>query len=122
MINGLDISHYPHRTPIENVAFFADKGFSSVSIYGFFMDRLCRDKELSAQLASVVNEKNIVLTVHHKLPLSHDPAHIRDFEEAIDYMAKWQEKFGLLSVLSFDVPQDIRDNVLPYINYVLNKN
>ena len=64
MINGLDISHYPHRTPIENVAFFADKGFSSVSIYGFFMDRLCRDKELSAQLASVVNEKNIVLTVH----------------------------------------------------------
>lgn len=50
MKTGLAIWHYPHRTPIENVIFFADKGFSSVSILGSTMHKLCNDNNCAAEL------------------------------------------------------------------------
>ena len=119
MINGLAIWHYPHRSPIENVIFFADKGFSSVSMHGNTMYRLCDDSNSAAELAAVVRKKGIVLTVHYKLPDTHSKEDIQAFEVAIDCMAKWQKEYGLLSILSFDVPEKIRDNIQPYISYVL---
>lgn len=119
MINGLAIWHYPHRNPIENVIFFADKGFSSVSMLGQMMYGVCADPKQAEELALAVQQKGVVLTVHHKLPLSHDEEDVRDFKEAVDCMAKWQEKYGLIDILSFDVPLKIRDNAQPYIQYVL---
>lgn len=120
MINGLAAWHYPHRTLIENVAFFAEKGFSAVSLLGKRTVIACQDEDVAKELASVVKEKNIVLTVHFKLPDTHGSADVEEFKTAIDILADWQKKYGgLISVLSFDVPQDIRDNILPYVEYVL---
>lgn len=119
MINGLAIWHYPHRTPIENVIFFADNGFSSVSMQGKKMYKVCEDETSAAHLAAIVKERNLVLTVHYKMPETHSSEDVKDFEKFIDGMAKWQKTYGLISVLSFDVPQNIRDNVLPYLRYVL---
>ena len=119
MINGLAIWHYPHRTALENVIFFADKEFSSVSIHGAEMNELCKDEKMSAKLADVIQQRNLVLTVHHKFPATHSVKDVSNFEDSIDRMAKWQKEYKSLSVLSFDVPQQIRDNVIPYINYVL---
>ena len=120
MINGLAIWHYPHRNDLENVRFFAENGFASVSMHGRAMTKVCMDEALSAEFAALVREKGIVLTAHGKLPSSHDAADVAEFQSSIDYMAKWQAKYGVLAILSFDVPQEIRDNVLPYINYVLD--
>ncbi len=119
MKNGLAIWHYPHRTPVENVTFFADKGFQSVSILGTTMYELCLDEDASAALASTVKENNLVLTVHHTFPRILDEKDVKEFKDSIDYMAKWQEKYGLLSVLSFDVPPCVRSDIMPYIDYVL---
>ena len=41
MKTGLAIWHYPHRTVFENVAFFAENGFESVSIHGADMLAVC---------------------------------------------------------------------------------
>lgn len=119
MLNGLAIWHYPHRTVLENVNFFADNGFSSVSMHGLHMVEICKYDNVSEILALTLSQKNIVLTVHHKLPKSHSKEDVAAFEESIDLMAKWQKKYGGLAILSFDVPQTIRDKVTPYLNYVL---
>ncbi len=119
MINGLAIWHYPHRNDFENARFFADNGFSSVSMHGRAMAKICMDDVLSAEFASLIKEKHLVLTAHGKLPASHSETDVEEFKRSIDYIAKWQAQYGLLAVLSFDVPQEIRDNVLPYIQYVL---
>ena len=121
MKNGLAIWHYPHRTVLENVAFFAQQGFDSVSILGFHMDEICADEKQSAQLAQLISDEGIILTVHHKLPLSHEKESISSFKATIDRFAAGQKRYGLLSVLSFDVAQKIRDNVTPYVEYVLEK-
>lgn len=119
MINGLAIWHYPTRTDLENVRFFAENGFASVSMHGRAMAKVCMDETLSAEFAALIAEKQLVLTAHGKLPASHSEADVADFKRSIDHIAKWQEKYGLLAVLSFDVPLEIRDHVLPYIEYVL---
>lgn len=119
MVNGLAIWHYPHRTDLENVRFFADNGFSSVSMHGWAMTEVSIDEKLSEDFASLIAEKNIVLTAHSKLPMSHNEEDVAKFKYSVDNIAKWQKKYGLLAILSFDVPQPIRDNVLPYIEYAL---
>ena len=119
MINGLAIWHYPTRNDVENAAFFADNGFGSVSMHGRAMAKCGMNEELGEAFASVIREKNLVLTAHSKLPLSHSEEDIAIFKRDIDAIAKWQKKYGLLEVLSFDVAQEVRDNVMPYIEYVL---
>lgn len=119
MINGLAIWHYPHRNDLENVRFFADNGFEAVSMHGRAMAKVCMDEARGAEFAALVSEKKLVLTAHGKLPASHGEADVEEFKRYVDAIAKWQEKYGLLSVYSFDVPQEIRDNVLPYLKYVL---
>lgn len=121
MINGLAIWHYPHRSLLENIVFFAEQGFSCVSVLGSKMTMACQDCELSGKIASVIKEKQLVLTVHYKLPESHSVEDVKDFKTSVDIMANWQRNYGkLISVLSFDVPQGIRDNIMPYIQYVLD--
>lgn len=119
MINGLAIWHYPHRTAVENVLFFAKQGFSSVSILGYHMDKICRDTKTGAELAKTVKDNNLVLTVHHCMPRTHGEDDVAKFKDSVDVISMWQKKYNLLSVLSFDVPQKIRDDISPYINYVL---
>ena len=119
MINGLAIWHYPTRNDVENAAFFADNGFGSVSMHGRAMAKVGMNEELGEAFASVIHEKGLVLTAHSKLPLKHTEEEVAIFKRDIDAIAKWQKKYGLLEVLSFDVAQDVRDNVMPYIEYVL---
>ena len=120
MINGLAAWHYPHRTTVENVEFFAKNGFFAISILGGHMDSICRDITLSAELAKTVKNNNVILTVHHILPRSHSADDVAIFKDSVDVIAAWQKKYGLINVLSFDVPQNIRDNITPYVEYVLS--
>lgn len=119
MINGLAIWHYPHRNDLQNAGFFADNGFGAVSMHGKAMTKVCMDEERSVAFADLIREKNLVLTAHGKLPSTHGEEDVAEFRRSIDAMAKWQAKYGLLAILSFDVPQEIRDNILPYLEYVL---
>ena len=119
MINGLAIWHYPTRNDLENVAFFAKNGFSSVSMHGNAMVKVSVDEVLSKEFADAIRENGIVLTAHGKLPLTHNENDVAEFKHDIDCIAKWQKQYGLLEVLSFDVAQEVRDNVMPYIEYVL---
>ena len=62
----------------------------------------------------------LILTVHHKLPATHSEEHVLEFKITINRFAAWQEKHRCMSILSFDVPQKIRDNIAPYVEYVLD--
>lgn len=121
MKNGLAIWHYPHRSVLENVSYFAKCGFESVSILGYHMLEICSDKDSAQKLAELIKANNLILTVHHILPVNHSEEKVRAFKNAIDSIAQWQNEYGCLSVLSFDVRQAIRDNITPYIDYVLEK-
>lgn len=118
MRNGLAIWHYPHRTMEENIRFFAGQGFSAVSVHGAqFVNALARGE--GAALAKAVRESGVILTVHYAMPRSHELERILAFRQGIDAMAAWQAAYSLIKILSFDVPNPIRDKIAPYINYVL---
>ena len=119
MVNGLAIWHYPTRNDLENVAFFAKNGFSSVSMHGKAMVKVSVDEVLSKEFADAIKENGITLTTHANLPQTHSEEDVKEFKHNIDCIAKWQKQYGLLEVLSFDVAQEVRDNVMPYIEYVL---
>ena len=120
MKNGLAIWHYPHRTVLENVAFFAEQGFDSVSILGYHMDAVCMDRAQARQLAELLQKTGVALTVHHKLPLDHSDESVEAFYATVDRFAEWQKQCGCMEVLSFDVHEEVRDNVAPYVEYVLS--
>ncbi len=115
----LAIWHYPHRTLEENVAFFADQGFDSVSILGYEMIKACETPESSRQLAEVIRQKGVGMTVHHKLPRSHGQEHLDFFYNSIRAFGEWQKEYGLMDILSFDVSDTVRDNIRPYVDFVL---
>lgn len=117
MKNGLAIWHYPHRTLVENVRYFSQR-LDSVSVLGFHFLDACR-LDGGAALYEALCERRPVFTVHHKLPSSHDAEDVEGFNEEIALCAHWQKQYGLLTTLSFDVPQDIRDNIYPYLRTVL---
>ena len=109
MTYGLAIWHYPHRTALENVRYFAKCGFGSVSLHGQQMHDLCRDGAKAKELARLVSAYGITLTVHHTLPRTHGAEAEAEFRQFISDVAEWQKAYGSLSVLSFDVPQNVRD-------------
>lgn len=117
MKNGLAIWHYPHRTLAENVRCFAER-LDSVSVLGFHFLDACRE-DGGAALYEALSEKHPLFTIHHKLPSSHDPEAVEAFAEDIALCARWQRQYGLIATLSFDVPQDIRDNIYPYLRTAL---
>ncbi len=119
MKTGLAIWHYPQRTLAENIAFFAGHGFESLSSIGSVMVKHCLKEAAGEQLAAVLRQTGIELTVHHKLP-DLDKYSDAEFYRDICLMRTWQEQHGLLSILSFDVPQSIRDRQAgAYIDFVL---
>ncbi len=119
MKNGLAIWHYPHRTTKENILFFAEKGFDSLSINGTgFVGEL--KSGLSEEIAEAVRISGVYLTVHYCLPFSHSEEHVNAFYEGIDLISEWQKKHGHIGILSFDVPQSIRDNIKAYLDRAMN--
>lgn len=118
MKNGLAIWHYPHRTIAQNVRFFAKNGFEALSLNGNrFVSALQRGE--GEEIASAVKESGTVLTVHYCLPRSHNENDVAAFYNGIDLIEDWNQKHRLISVLSFDVLQPIRDNIGAYIDYVM---
>ena len=121
MKNGVAIWHYPHRSVLENVTFFAKQGFDSVSILGQHMKDICLDDKQAEELAHIITENKLVLTVHYKLPADHSEESVANFYTTIKSFATWQNKYKCLDILSFDVPQKIRDNITPYVDYVIER-
>ena len=119
MYNGLAAWHYKHRTYCENADFFATNGFEAVSMLGLHMDRVVQDPEQAKELARIIREHKPILTVHHKLPASHSEDDVAAFHAAIDHFGAWQKEYGLIHILSFDVPGKIRGDLAKYVDYVL---
>ena len=117
----LAIWHYPHRTLLENVAFFADNGFDAVSVGGAHMYQACCDEQVADALAELLKNKGTPMTVHYKLPSSHTAEDVADFEKFVRAVGAWQKKHGLIHILSFDVYDAIRDNIRPYVDFVLKE-
>ena len=119
MKNGVTVWHYRNRTVLENAEFFSAHGFDSISLHGASMHKIAADPAEGEKLAETVKRTGLILTAHHKLPLDHSEKTVEAFKNAIDAIGKWQEKHGCLGILSFDVAQEIRDNITPYIDYVM---
>lgn len=121
MLQGLAIWHYPHRSISDNIRFFASQGFDSLSVHGAQMVNALEDPTVGKELASAVCENGIVLTVHYSLPRNHSTEAVEVFRRGISALAEWQREYGLISVLSFDVPQSVRDGagIGTYLSYVL---
>ena len=118
---GLAIWHYPHRTVLENVDFFHENGFDAESLLGEHFVNTLRNPEEAEALADKIRAHGTVLTVHHKLPGDHSAEKVETFEEEMRLVGNWQKKHGLITVLSFDVAEAIRDNIVPYIRYTLEQ-
>ncbi len=122
MIQGLAIWHYPHRSIVENIRYFAAHGFPSVSVHGAQFVGAIADPAVSEAIAAAVRETGVVFTVHYCLPRGHEVGAVASFEAGIRDIAAWQRIHGLIAVLSFDVPQPIRDGVGigGYLDFVLD--
>ena len=121
MKNGVAAWHYPHRTTLENVEYFISRGHESISLLGSHFNRALSDEQTAQKLAELVKESGIILSVHYKLPLDHSEEKVSEYKEVIDRYADWQDKYGLIEILSFDVEDAIRDNVTAYIEYAMEK-
>ncbi len=119
MINGLAIWHYPHRTMCENIEYFASCGYDAVSVIGGKFAHDVEDATQGAIIADTVSRAGVVLTVHAKLPDDHSEAKNAEFIRQVNAVANWQARYGLISIYSFDVPEAIRDNIAPYVDYVI---
>lgn len=111
MLQGLAIWHYPHRTMVDNIRYFAALGLDSVSVHGAQFVNAIADPATSDAIALAVCETGAVFTVHYCLPRKHEPEAVAVFEAGIHAIAAWQRAHGSISVLSFDVPQPIRGDV-----------
>jgi len=121
MLQGLAIWHYPHRTMVDNIRYFAALGLDSVSVHGAQFVNAIADPSASDAIALAVRETGVVFTVHYRLPRGHDPEAVAVFEAGIHAIATWQKAHGSISVLSFDVPHPIRGGagIGGYLDFVL---
>ncbi|MBQ9150709.1 MAG: sugar phosphate isomerase/epimerase [Clostridia bacterium] len=122
MINGLAIWHYPHRTMVDNIRYFAALGLPSVSVHGTQFVNAIADPGTAQGIADAVSETGVVFTVHYCLPRSHEADAVEVFETGIRAIAAWQKAHGTIAVLSFDVPQPIRAGmgIGGYLDFVLD--
>ena len=122
MLQGLAVWHYPHRSMVDNIRYFAALGLDSVSVHGAQFVAAIADPSTAEALAAAVAETGVVFTVHYALPRSHAPEAVAAFEAGIHAIAAWQRTHGSISVLSFDVPQSIRGGmgIGSYLDTVLD--
>ena len=123
MLNGLAIWHYPHRSMVDNIDFFAAMGLPSVSVHGAQFARALADPAVALALADAVREGGVVFTVHYALPKNHGEDAVAAFRAGLDAIAAWQSRHGLISVLSFDVPGPLREGagIGAYLDLVLER-
>ena len=121
MLQGLAIWHYPHRSMVDNIRYFAALGLDSVSVHGAQFVNAIADPAVWDAIGLAVRETGVVFTVHYCLPRGHDPEAVAVFEAGISAIAAWQRAHGSIAVLSFDVPQTIRGGVGigGYLDFVL---
>ena len=119
MYNGLAAWHYKHRTYCENAEFFAANGFEAVSMLGLHMKRVLQDPAQAEEMACIFKKHGIPLTIHYKLPNSHSAEDVDHFHEVITRFGDWQKTHGLIHILSFDVPNAVRENLAQYVDFVL---
>lgn len=121
MLQGLAIWHYPHRTMVDNIRYFAALGLDSVSVHGAQFVNAIADPATSDAIALAVRDTGVVFTVHYCLPRKHEPEAVAVFEAGIYAIAAWQRAHGSIAVLSFDVPQPIRGGagIGSYLDFVL---
>ncbi len=118
MKTGLAIWHYPHRTMEENIRFFAKQGFPAVSVHGArLVDALARGE--GERLATAVRESGVILTVHYRMPRSHEADQVEQYRQGLHTLGAWQQSYGLIKILSFDVPAPIRNHIAPYVDEAL---
>jgi len=119
MYNGLAAWHYKHRTYCENAEFFAANGFEAVSMLGLHMNRVLQDPAQAEEMACIFKKHGIPLTIHYKLPNSHSAEDVDHFHEVITRFGDWQKTHCLIHILSFDVPNAVRENLAQYVDFVL---
>lgn len=105
---GLAAWHYPQRDLVGNVRFFADGGFSAFSAIGGAFAEAIRSEAQADALAEALAKRGTVFTVHYKIPDPENAKETAAFDANIPLMRDWQSRYGLLSVLSFDVWGDRR--------------
>lgn len=119
MICGLATWHYPHRSMAQNIAYFAKQGFPALSIHG---KRLAEalDRGEGENLAEVIGNSGILLTVHGAMPRRLDPETIKVYKQDLALIGAWHKMYGHIHILSFDVPAPVREQVAPYIQMALD--
>ncbi len=110
--------HYPHRTILENVEYFLTQGYHVVGMLSFHMTAVLNDGHGDA-LAEILTHHDGYITIHGKLPHTHAEEHVKDFQQEMDAYGAWQKKYNRVLHLTFDVRDNIRDNILPYVEYAL---
>ncbi len=120
MKQGLAIWHYPHRSIADNIRYFAAQGFAAVSVHGAQLVQalLCGQ---GASIAEAVEAGGAELTVHYALPKNHAEENVTVYKTGIETLAAWQNTYGLIKILSFDVPGPIRDGIAPYLDIALSE-
>lgn len=119
--DGIAMWHYRHRSTIENVRFFADSGFDFLSLNQWQVVDCILEADGGELLAKTITEKNLRITVHGGMPRSHNAEDVDEFKKKIILIGEWQKKYGLIEVISFDIFEEIRDNIASYINFVLDE-
>ena len=121
MLQGLAIWHYPHRSMVDNIRYFAALGLDSVSVHGAQFVAAIADPTISRAMAATVSDTGVVFTVHYALPRNHEPESVAVFEAGLAVIAAWQRTYGHIAVLSFDVPQPLRAGrgIGAYLDHVL---
>ncbi len=122
MLQGLAIWHYPHRSMVDNINYFASIGLASVSVHGAQFVNAVADPATADAIAAAVRDTGVVFTVHYCLPRQHETEAVESFRAGIRAIAEWQRAHGLIAVLSFDVPEAIRGGIGigGYLNFVLD--
>ncbi len=96
---------------------FYGLGFQSVSYNGREFSLL--SEQGGRELAAFLNDTGMKLTVHYLLPDPDAPDKCQAFLNGIDHMSYWQQQYGLLNGLTFDVRYE-KSRLMPYLNYTLN--
>ncbi len=119
MKNGLAAWHYPHRSVIENIDFFAGKGFDSISFNGASIAKTLAER--GEEAADHFRRSGMILTLHYALPGAPEPEKEEPFREGIRIFGEWQRKYGLIENLTFDVSDRVRGCMTQYVDFVFDE-
>ena len=120
MKNGLAAWHYCHRTTVENLIFFANKGFESISLHQNHVLECIRE-DGGEKLAAAVKKNRVILSVHGLFLKSNADCDVEDFHERMTLIGEWQKNYGALYIISFDVPNEARGaRIEEHVNFVLD--